>query len=210
VRYDLASIAPVNLRREKKMTTLVLNVEPLAVTSDEFYQLCQANQDLRLERTAKGELVIMPPAGSETGLRNANVSGQLWFWNEHTRLGETFDSSAGFHLPNGADRSPDAAWIKRERWQALTPAERRGFAPICPDFVVELRSPTDKLQDIQAKMQEYIDNGAQLGWLIDPELRRVEIYEPGEEVEVLLSPDFVSGEPLLPGFRLELRRIFGD
>lgn len=190
------------------MNALVLNVEPLAVTEEEFYQLCQVNPELRLERTAQGELVVMAPAGSETGGRNASITGQLWLWNQQTRLGMTFDSSTGFHLPNGADRSPDAAWIRRDRWEALTPEERRGFAPICPDFVIELRSPNDTLALIQEKMREYLANGAQLGWLIDPELRRVEIYEPGEEVEILVDPDFVSGEPLLPGFRLDLVEIF--
>jgi Uma2 family endonuclease len=192
------------------MTVMVLNVEPLAVTEEEFYQLCQANPELRLERTAKGELVIMPPAGGETGGRNASITAQLWLWNEYSHLGQTFDSSTGFHLPNGADRSPDAAWIRLDRWEALTSEQRRRFVPICPDFVIELRSPSDKLQTVQEKLQEYIANGAQLGWLIDPELRRVEIYEPGEEVEILFDPEFVSGEPLLPGFRLDVRRIFGN
>ncbi|GAB4188214.1 MAG: Uma2 family endonuclease [Coleofasciculaceae cyanobacterium] len=193
------------------MTTLALNLRPiLELTDEQFYQLCQANRDLRLERTAKGELIIMPPTGSETGGRNASLTAQIWLWNQQTRLGKSFDSSTGFKLPNGANRSPDAAWVRRERWDALTPEQKRGFAPLCPDFVVELCSPSDDLEDVQQKMQEYLANGIRLGWLIDPKTRRVEIYRPDGEVEILDNPATLSGETVLPGFVLDLQPVFED
>ncbi|MFZ4660862.1 MAG: Uma2 family endonuclease, partial [Caldilineaceae bacterium] len=155
------------------------------------------------------EVIVMSPAGSKTSARNAGITGQLWQWNEERELGITFDSSGGFHLPNGADRSPDAAWILAERWNALTSHEQQKFAPICPDFVVELRSSSDSMPDLRDKMQEYIDNGARLGWLINPETRTVEIYEPGEEVETLYNPERVAGAPVLPGFLLNMKRVWG-
>jgi Uma2 family endonuclease len=193
------------------MTTLALNLRPiLELTDEQFYQLCQANRDLRLERTAKGELIIMPPTGSETGGRNASLTAQIWLWNQQTHLGKSFDSSTGFKLPNGANRSPDAAWVRRERWDALTPEQKRGFAPLCPDFVVELCSPSDDLEDVQQKMQEYLANGIRLGWLIDPKTRRVEIYRPDGEVEILDNPATLSGETVLPGFVLDLQPVFED
>ncbi len=149
---------------------ITLNLCPtLQLTDDVFEQLCRQNPDLRLKRSAQGELIVMPPAGSETGYRNADLLGQLWQWNRQMQLGVVFDSSAGFTLPNGAIRSPDAAWVAKSRWERLTPEQRRKFAPLCPDFVVELKSPTDDLATLQAQLQEYIDNGAQLAWLIDPE-----------------------------------------
>ncbi len=155
------------------------------LTDEQFFQMCQKNRDYQFERTASGEVLIMPPTGSETGRRNVKITTQLDNWNSESKLGEVFDSSAGFKLPNGADRSPDASWIKIERWNALTPEQQEKFAPICPDFVVELRSPSDSLKDLQEKMQEYIENGAQLGWLIDRKNKRVEIYRPGKDVEIL-------------------------
>lgn len=191
------------------MTVLTLNLQQFVETAAEFWELCQANPDLRLERTATGEVVIMPPAFSETGRRNFKISGQLWQWNETWQLGEAFDSSAGFTLPNGAIRSPDTAWIAKERWESLSDEEKYGFAAICPDFVVELRSGSDSIKALRAKMQEYIDNGAQLGWLIDPQARMVEIYEPGEEVETLHNPATVTGDPLLPHFVLNLQKVWG-
>lgn len=164
------------------MTAITLNLRPvLKLTDEQFFQLCQANGNLRLERTAQGELIIMPPTGSETGGRNAGLTAQIWLWNQQTRLGKTFDSSTGFKLPNGAERSPDAAWVRQDRWDALTPQQKRKFAPLCPDFVVELCSPSDELEKVQAKMQEYLANGIRLGWLIEPETRRVEIYGPNQE-----------------------------
>ncbi len=193
------------------MTTLTLNLQSLLeITDEQFYQLCQANRDLKFERTAKGEILIMPPTGSETGGRNAGLTAQIWLWNQQTRLGKSFDSSTGFRLPYGADRSPDAAWVRRDRWDALTAVQKRKFAPICPDFVVELCSPNDDIEDVQAKMQEYLANGIRLGWLIDPETRRVEIYRPNQAVEILHNPATISGEDVLPGFILDLQPIFED
>ncbi len=180
----------------------------LHVTQEQFEALSAANRDLRLERTAQGELVVNPPTGGESGLRNFSITGQLARWyEEHEDLGEGFDSSTGFRLPNGADRSPDVSWVRRERWESLTPQQRKGFLPLCPDFVVELRSESDSLPKLQAKMREYIDNGARLGWLIDPQNRRVKIYRPGRDVEVLENPTNLSGEDVLPGFILNLRRV---
>ena len=180
----------------------------LTITHKEFVQLAQANRELQLERTATGELIVMPPAGSITGNRNADIVGQLWWWNRQTKLGVVFDSSTGFQLPNGADRSPDAAWIRQERWEALTSEERETFAPICPDFVVELRSRNDPMESLRIKMKDYRENGASLGWLIDRKNRKVEVYRQGEGVEVLDDPTSLSGEGVLPGFVLDLTNIW--
>lgn len=180
----------------------------LHVTPEQFEALSIANRDLRLERTARGELIVNPPTGGESGKRNLSISTQLGNWFEaHEELGEAFDSSTGFKLPNGAILSPDAAWVSCQRWEPLTPQQRKGFVPLCPDFVVELRSESDSLTKLQAKMQEYIDNGAKLGWLIDPQNRRVEIYRPSRDVEVLENPTTLSGEDILSGFVLNLQRI---
>lgn len=178
------------------------------VTHEQFQQLASVNRDLRLERTATGELIVMPPTGSDTGNRNLDIEGQLWLWNRQTKLGKAFNSSSGFHLPNGAFRSPDAAWINLERWEALTPEEQEGFAPICPDFVVELRSPSDNMEPLRAKMREYLANQALLGWLIDRKSRKVEIYRQGQNVEVLDNPTTLSGENVLPGFVLDLTEVW--
>jgi Uma2 family endonuclease len=181
----------------------------LQVTPEQFEALAAANRDLRLERTAKGELMVMPPAGAESSQRNFSLTAQLGIWVEtHRDLGEGFDSSGGFILPNGAIRSPDAAWVSRSRWDALTSEQRRGFPPLCPDFVIELRSGSDRLPPLQAKMQEYRDNGTGLGWLIDPQRQQVEVYRDGGEVEVLDRPLELSGEAVLPEFRLNLQRIW--
>ncbi len=190
------------------MTAITLNLEPVIHLTDEhFYQLCQANRDVRFERTASGELIVMPPAGGETGNRNSKLNQRLANWSDADGTGIAFDSSTGFKLPNGADRSPDAAWIKSERWESLTPEQRRKFPPLAADFVVELRSATDELKPLQDKMQEYRDNGVRLGWLIDPQNQRVEIYRLGQDVEVLQSPANLSGEGVLPGFLLDLGQI---
>jgi Uma2 family endonuclease len=192
------------------MVSLTVNLKPFMATDEEFYELCRTNPELRLERAATGEVVLMAPAGSETGARNLSIGGQLWLWNERSRLGKAFDSSTGFRLPNGAIRSPDASWIAQARWGALTPEQKRKFAPLCPDFVVELRSPSDELETVQAKIREYVANGASLGWLIDPETRQVEVYRPGKGVEIFHGPTTLSGEPLLPGFQLDLTSIFAE
>ncbi|MEG4530923.1 Uma2 family endonuclease [Microcoleus sp. D2_18a_D3] len=178
------------------------------LSDEQFFELCQHNRDYQFERTASGELIIMPPTGSETSKRNMDLSYQLQAWSRQNNLGVAFDSSGGFTLPNGADRSPDASWVKKERWDALTPEQKDSFAPLCPaDFVVELRSRTDSLKKLQEKMQEYIDNGARLGWLIDRQNRRVEIYRPGQDVEIIENPATLSGEDVLPGFVLDLAEI---
>jgi Uma2 family endonuclease len=191
------------------MTTLTLNLNPIIkLTEDQFFQLCQENDNIRLERTAKGELIIMSPAGGETSSSNAGLTAQLWIWNEQNKLGKVFDSSGGFKLPNGANRSPDAAWVKLERWKALTPEQQKKFPPLCPDFVVELLSPSDSLKETQDKMREYRDNGALLGLLINRKNRQVEIYRPGAAVEILDNPTEVSGESVLPGFVLNLGSIW--
>ena len=191
------------------MTTLTLNLNPIVkLTDEQFFQLCQENENIRLERTAKGELIIMSPAGGETSNSNAGLTAQIWIWNQRNKLGKVFDSSGGFKLPNGANRAPDASWVKLERWDALTPEQQKKFPPICPDFVVELMSPSDSLKETQDKMKEYRDNGARLGWLINRKSRQVEIYRPHQEVEVLESPTTVSGEDVLPRFTLNLESIW--
>jgi Uma2 family endonuclease len=182
------------------------SVEPM--TSEQFYEFCLANRDLRIERTASGEVIIMPPAFSDTGNRNFNIAAQLWNWTEQDGIGIGFDSSAGFTLPNGAMRSPDASWIKLERWNALTEPQKASFAPICPDFVIELRSASDTLTSLQNKMKEYLANGVGLGWLIDRKNQKVYIYRPNREAEILDQPEMVSGEPELPGFGLKMAKIW--
>lgn len=190
------------------MTTITLNLDPIIhLDDDQFYQLCQANRDVRFERNAKGQLIVMPPTGGESGKRNADITIDLGIWNRQNKLGIVFDSSTGFKLPNGADRSPDAAWVKLERWEALTLEQRKKFPTLAPDFVIELRSATDDLKPLQEKMQEYRDNGVRLGWLIDPQNKRVEIYRQGKDKEVLRSPTALSGEDVLPGFVLDLKQI---
>ncbi|MBD2005300.1 MULTISPECIES: Uma2 family endonuclease [Cyanophyceae] len=185
-------------------STLELKID---LTDEQFWKLCQNNRDYRFERTAAGELIIMPPTGSETGNHNFDIAVELGIWNKRTNLGKGFDSSSGFKLPNGANRSPDASWIRRDRWDALTAEEQQGFAPICPDFVIELRSKSDSLKELQEKMQEYMENGARLGWLIDRKNQRVEIYRQGQDVEILENPATLSGEDVLPGFVLDLKQI---
>lgn len=179
-------------------------------TEDEFFEFCQRNRDLRIERTRGGDLIIMPPSGGETGRSNSSLNYQLVAWNEHARQGEVFDSSTGFRLPGGPLRSPDAAWVARDRWRALTRAQRKKFPPIAPDFVVEIRSETDALKPLRAKMQEYIELGVRLAWLIDPVARRVEVFRPDKKPQTLKAPQTVSGDPVLTGFVLRLERIWPD
>lgn len=201
------SAAPPAIARVGAIVPVV--VPPDArLSHGQFLALVRANRHLRLEQTAAGELIAMPPTGSETGRHNADLSGQLWLWNRQAGLGVAFDSSTGFHLPNGADRSPDAAWVRRDRWDALSPADREGFAPLCPDFVLGLRSASDRLAGLQAKLREYLDNGAQLGWLVDRPAQAVEIYRPNRPVERRSRPPALSGETVLPGFELDLRSLW--
>jgi Uma2 family endonuclease len=198
-----------NLPVATEIIPMVLQLQPaIALTEDQFYEFCQLNRDFRIECNAAGELVIMPPTGSETDERNFNLVGQLWVWTKQDGTGVGFGSSGGFTLPNGAVRSPDAAWIKRDRWEAIPAELRKKFAPICPEFVIELRSETDNLRILQDKMQEYIDNGTQLGWLIDRKQRRVFIYRPNIAVEILDNPKTLYGEPLLPRFVLDLSQVW--
>ncbi len=182
------------------------------VTPEQFEQLAHAEQLARLELTATGELIIMSPTGGEAGEKNFNLYIDLGIWNRQTRLGKAFDSSTVFVLPNGARRSPDVSWVRLERWNTLTPQEKRGFPPLVPDFVIELVSPSDlnnqRYEDLQAKMQEYLDNGVKLGWLIEPSAKTVEIYRAAQQVEILNNPQSLSGEDILPGFILDLTEIF--
>jgi len=193
--------------------TLPLNLPSsigLYVTQEQFTLLSAANRDLKLERTARGELIVNPPTGWETGERNFSISGQLYRWYEdNDDLGKAFDSSTGFILPNGATRSPDACWVSQERWDGLSGEQKGTFANICPDFVIELRSSSDRIEPLQEKMREYIENGARLGWLLDPQQKQVEIYRQDLPVEVLENPESLSGEEVLPGFVLNLRRVWG-
>jgi Uma2 family endonuclease len=188
---------------------LVLRLRPvLDLSDDQLLELCGLNRELRIERNAQGELLIMPPAGGATSARNSEINRQLADWARRDGSGVTFDSSGGFRLPNGAMRSPDAAWVKRERLAALPAQEIEKFLPLCPEFVIELRSPTDTLRDVQAKMAEWIANGARLGWLIDPYPKHLYIYRPHTPPERRDNPDTVSADPLLPGFALDLRAIW--
>jgi len=173
-----------------------------------FNHLVAANPDLRIERTADGEVIVMAPAHSRTGNQNARLTAGLSIWADANGTGQAFDSSAGYDLPNGANRGPDASWVLNERLQALTPGQRDGFLPLCPDFVIELRSKSDRFSTVKAKMQEYIENGAKLGWLIDLLKRSVFIYRPGVAPEHLTEPESVSADPELPGFTLSLNEIW--
>ncbi len=188
---------------------VVLNFSPdFVFNEDRFYTFCRANADLRIERTAEGEIIVMPPTGWETGKRNSELTRQVGNWSLENSRGSATDSSTGFILPNKAERAPDAAWVRRERLLQLTAQQRSKFLPLCPDFAVELKSPTDSLPFLQAKMEEYVANGAQLGWLLDPENRTVYVYRPNVPVEKLENVLEVSGEPELPGFVLQLAEIW--
>ena len=177
------------------------------LTDQAFMNLCQANPLLRLERTAGGEVEAMSPSGAKSGYRNLDLAGQVREWNRKARHGFAFDSSSGFRLPNSAIRSPDTSWVKNERWISLSAEEQEQFAPLCPDFVVEIASPSDEREALRAKLREYISQGARLGWLIDPFLREVEIYRPGQDAELLSSPATLSGEDVLPGLVVDLSEI---
>jgi Uma2 family endonuclease len=188
------------------MTAITLNLEPITrLTHEQFYELCLANKDVAMERSPSGALIIMSPIGGVSGEKEADYITDLVIWNRQTGLGKVFSSSTVFSLPGGGDRSPDAAWVKLERWQSLTPGQQEKFPPLCPDFVIELRSRTDRLKPLQEKMHEYLRSGLQLGWLINPKDKQVEIYRPRQAVEVLSYPVILSGEDVLSGFVLEIQ-----
>ncbi|WP_072621841.1 Uma2 family endonuclease [Spirulina major] len=188
------------------MSVIHFSLKPLVehLSHEQFYELCMANKDVAMERTVTGELIIMPPVGGESGEKEAELITDLGIWNRQTQLGKVFSSSTVFKLPNGGDRSPDAAWVQLERWNALTPEQRKQFPPLCPDFVIELRSDSDRFKPLQDKMQEYLASGLKLGWLINPQGQTVEIYRPDQTVEVINFPATLSGETVLPGFTLTL------
>ncbi len=192
---------------EATMTLLTLDLSTTHLTDEQFYQLCIKNRDLRLERTAKGVLIVMSPVGGESGNRELEFGIDLGIWNRSSKLGKVFSSSTIFKLPGGGDRSPDASWVELSRWEALLPEQRQRFPPIAPDFVMELRSKTDSLKMLQEKMQEYKDSGVRLGWLFNPQDQQVEIYRQREEKQVLSLPTILSGEDVLPGFRLQVKRF---
>jgi Uma2 family endonuclease len=183
---------------------ITLSFKNVPLTDEQFYQLCQDNENWQLERTAQGELIIMPPVGGLSGKRESDLNADLVIWNRQTQLGQVFSSSTIFTLPSGAKRSPDVAWVKSDRWESLTLEEQEKFPPLCPDFVIELRSRTDSLNQLQEKMQEYLDSGLQLGWLINPQSQQVEIYRPNQSVEIVQLPTTLSGEKVLPGFILDI------
>lgn len=189
------------------MTAMTLALQPVYTLSDEqFRELCLVNPELRLEKTATEELVIMPPTVGETGRQNAKLIFQVQLWNQQYQLGEVFDSSTGFILPNGATRSPDVSWVEKSRWEALTTEQKEKFIPLCPDFAVELVSPSDSVQKTRLKMEEYRDNGCQLGWLINRKENVVEIYQPNTSIKIVTLPANLSGEKILKGFNLSLTK----
>jgi Uma2 family endonuclease len=191
------------------MSAVILDMKPVVyLTREKFHELCLANPDHRMERTAQGELIIMMPTGGETGNYNFELGIDLGNWNRQTKAGKAFDSSTGFALPKGSDRSPDVSWISLEKWNALTPEQRKGFLPVCPDFVIELLSPTDRWQSGMEKMAEYMDNGCRLGWLIEPKTKRVAIYRPNQEPEILYAPPTLSGEDVLVGLSIDMGFIW--
>ena len=190
------------------MDTLTLDLHSLKLTDEQFYQLCVDNSDLRFERNARGDLLIMPPTGGETGNRNGRLIQQLCNWSDNDGTGIVFDSSTGFKLPNGANRSPDASWIPLTKWDELTAEQKQRFLPLCPDFAIEILSPSDRIAKTQQKMQEYLDNGMLLGWLIDRQQQQVEIYRQGKKVEILDAPNSLSGENVLSKFVLDLQPVW--
>ena len=204
-----ALLEPPAVEPPKPEPQLKLHLRPaVELTDDQFFALCAINRDLRLERTTEGDIIIMPPTGFATGSRNADITAQVRNWAKLDGKGAVGDSSTGFKLPNGAERSPDTAWVLLTRLAELTSEQKLKFLPLSPDFLIELKSPTDRLEDVLAKMAEYIENGVPLGWLINPQTKRVHIYRPGKAIEVLEAPSQVSGDPELPGFVLDLREIW--
>ncbi|KAI9134771.1 Uma2 family endonuclease [Acaryochloris sp. CCMEE 5410] len=186
------------------METLTINASKAALTEAQFYNICRQNEGLRFEMTAQGDLIVMPPVGGLSGSRESDLNADVQIWNRRTGLGQVFSSSTVFQLPNGAKRSPDVAWVEQSRWDTLSREAQEKFPPLAPDFVIELRSRTDDLAVLQAKMQEYVENGVRLGWLINPQDQQVEIYQPGKDKEMTSLPTQLSGEEILPGFTLDL------
>jgi Uma2 family endonuclease len=191
-------------------SSFVLTLDPvIKLTDEQYYTLCVANPDLKLERNTKGELLIVSPTGGESGNRNIEISYQVQAWSrQNQELGLAFDSSTEFRLPTGAFYSPDTSWVQRDKWEALTPEQKRKFPPLAPDFVIELRSESDSLRELRQKMQDYMDAGVRLGWLIDPKNQQVEIYRSQQPIETLDNPEFLSGEDILPGFVFNVQSIF--
>lgn len=189
---------------------LKVDLNQVHLSDEQFYRLCINNPELIIERSAKGVLLFMSPVGGESGSREMDLGGELYVWNKQTDLGKVFSSSTVFKLPGGGDRSPDAAWVERSRWQTLTPEQRQKFPPIAPDFVIELRSRTDDLLTLQEKMQEYMESGVRLGWLFNPQEQQVEIYRQGQAKEVRKLPTQLSGEEVLPGFVLQCDRFSNE
>src|SRR5438105_3142625 len=200
-------MAHASLLREQE--PLIVHTRPAIDMDDEqFFQFCQLNRDLQIERTAEGDIIIMAPEAGSSGLGGSELLLSIGSWAKRDGTGQLFGPSTGFNLPNGATRSPDVAWVRNERVDALTDKEWQRFLPLCPDFVLELRSPSDRVSNLQTKMEEYLQNGAQLGWLLDPATKRVHIYRPGAAVQVLENPASLSGEPLLHGFVLDVPQIW--
>jgi len=197
------------VKQNSYISPVVLHWPPaMRVVNDQFFEFCQANKELRIERTAQGDCEIMAPTGGETGWRNSGLTAQLYNWAEREGSGVVFDSSSGFILPNGAIRSPDVSWVKKSRLATLTPEQKQRFLPLCPDFVIELRSPSDNLIALQDKMQEYIENGASLGWLIDTETRQVLVFQPQKKLFSLEKPEVLSANEVLMGFELDMQKIW--
>lgn len=189
------------------MVPLTLDISQVHLTDEQFYQLCITNPEMRLERTAQGILIVMPPVGGESGNREFELGLDLGIWNRQTALGKVFSSSTVFKLPGGGDRSPDVAWVELSRWEALTPEQKAKFPPVAPDFVIELRSRTDVLLTLQDKMYEYIKSGVRLGWLFNPQDQQVEIYRPNQETAIYSLPQTLTGEDVLPGFQTTIPRF---
>jgi Uma2 family endonuclease len=192
------------------MAAITINLNSIAnLSRSQFRQIANDNPEMKLERNKQGNLIVMAPTGGETGNFNADLNGQLYVWNRTSQSGKIFDSSTGFELPEGGDRSPDVAWINIDKWEALTPEQRRGFLPLCPDFAVELMSRSDSWIQTQAKMVEYMESGCRLAWLLDPKGKRAAIYRVGKPPELLMAPDSLSGEDVLPGFVLDTGFLWG-
>lgn len=206
---ESAFLPAIGWSGEPSYSTLCLKLSPaVPMTPDQFFDFCQQNRKLRIERTARGELLIMPPSGSESAQQDLALGAQLYNWAKREGSGEAFGATAGFTLPNGADRSPDASWVLKSRLAAFTSEQRKKFLPLCPDFVAEVQSPTDSLRQTQEKMVEFIANGARLGWLLNPRTRQVHVYRPGQAVQLVDGATSLAGDPELPGFLLDLLAVW--